>query len=782
MRLLRDVSIRAKLTILVILTSSVALLVACTVFVLWDRLESKRSMVQDLTTLAGVIGSNSTAALVFESAEDARETLAALRAEPHVMAACIYMGDGLHFAHYLRDSDNSTCLPDGPEHEHHRFESDALVLFRDIKLEGRTIGTLYLKADLQEMHGRLRQYARIVAVVVAVSLLFALVITARLHRIISGPIRHLADVAKHVSVNREYEVRASKSSRDEVGFLVDQFNEMLAQIHERDLALQKSREVLEERVRERTRDLENDIAGRNWAEQKLRASEKRFLDVALSSADWIWEVDRDGKYTYASGRVKQLLGYEPEEIIGKSPFDLMPADEADRIGKIFTALAAVKAPIQELENWNLTKDGRRVCLLTSGVPMLDETGTLLGYRGLDKDITDRKRAQERQRKLQQQLEHARRMESLGVLAGGVAHDLNNMLGPLVAYPDLILRKLAADSPVRKEVGRMGKAAEAAADVIQDLLTLARRGRYELKPTNLNEVIQIYLDSPACAHLKQEQPEVRLRVSIDHALGDISGSASHLTKMVMNLVVNAYDAMPDGGELMIATGQQHTEKLLSGYTLPEPGDHVVLRVRDTGVGIDPEDLAKIFEPYYSNKKMGRSGTGLGLAVVYGIVKDHKGYYDIISAIGAGTEFVLYFPVTEDTVITERRKTDARIHGHETVLVVDDAQEQRELATELLASLGYRVETAVHGTAAVEHLRTHRADVLLLDMIMEDGFDGLDTYREILKLHPGQKAVIVSGFSATDRVNEMQRLGAGRYVKKPYTRETIGLALRAELDAA
>ncbi|MDD4053148.1 MAG: ATP-binding protein, partial [candidate division Zixibacteria bacterium] len=396
-----------------------------------------------------------------------------------------------------------------------------------------------------------------------------------------------------------------------------------------------------------------------------------------------------------------------------------------------------------------------------------------------RDISERKAAEERQRKLQEQLDRAQRMESLGMLAGGVAHDLNNMLGPLVGYSELVQAKMASDDPQRKRVERIHKAAQDAADVIQDLLALARRGRYEMKPLSFNDVIEGYLDSPSYQQLAARRPDVKLETALDPNLDVMMGSSSHLAKVVMNLVVNANDAMPEGGTIALTTSQRHLDCLISGYGPIEPGEYIVFRVRDTGIGIAPENLDKIFEPYFSKKKMGRSGTGLGLAVVYGIIKDHKGYYDVVSEVGKGTEFILYFPVTQTAAMEPAAETDA-CRGTETVLVVDDSAEQRDIAVELLSSLGYHVSAVANGREAIQYLTGNHVDLVVLDMIMEPDFDGLETYREILKRRSGQKAVIISGFSATDRVTEMQQLGAGAFVRKPYSLNAISSAVRHELD--
>jgi len=235
---------------------------------------------------------------------------------------------------------------------------------------------------------------------------------------------------------------------------------------------------------------------------------------------------------------------------------------------------------------------------------------------------------------------------------------------------------------------------------------------------------------------------------------------------------------------IGTESRYLDKPIRGYDDVKEGDYAVLTVSDTGMGISPKDREKIFEPFYTKKKMGRSGTGLGLAIVWGTVKDHNGYIDIQTEIGEGTIFTLYFPVTrEETTATKQKEPIERYLGKgESVLVIDDVAEQREIASRLLSRLGYQVHSVSGGEEAVEYLKGNQADILVLDMIMEPGIDGLETYKRILDIYPRQKAIIVSGFSETDRVKEAQKLGAGAYVRKPYVMERIGMAIRDELRRA
>jgi len=401
---------------------------------------------------------------------------------------------------------------------------------------------------------------------------------------------------------------------------------------------------------------------------------------------------------------------------------------------------------------------------------------------LDNLFEERERAEKEKEQLLDQLARARKMEAIGTLAGGVAHDLNNILSGIVSYPELLLMQLPQDSPLRKSILTIQKSGEKAAAVVQDLLTLAGRGVMVEEPVNLNDIIIDYLKSSEFENLKFAHPELRLETNLDPDLLSISGSQIHLFNMIMNLVSNGAEAVSDGGKVAISTAGQYIEKPIKGYDHVARGEYAVVEVSDDGAGLAPEDLERIFEPFFTKKVMGRSGTGLGMAVVWGTVKDHRGYIDVNSGQGAGTTFSVYLPADQGrkAIGPARLPAEDYLGRHESVLVVDDVAEQREIAVLILEELGYSVETVSSGEAAVEYLRHKPVDILVLDMIMEPGIDGLETYRRIIDIHPGQKAIIASGFSETDRVREAQALGAGPYIKKPYTLEKIGMAIRRELD--
>jgi PAS domain S-box-containing protein len=524
-----------------------------------------------------------------------------------------------------------------------------------------------------------------------------------------------------------------------------------------------------------------DITERKKAELELSES-RRMLQLVLDNVPQrIFWKDTESVYMGCNKNLANDFGFtDASEIIGKTDYDL-PAkkEDADRYRAEDIAVMRENKPRYHIPDKVVRADNSIAWSENNKIPLHDTDGKVVGVLVTYEDITEKKRAEEEKQKLRAELEKAERMKSLGILAGGIAHDLNNMLGPLVGYSDLILAELEAANPIHKKVKHILRASQDAADVIQDLLAMARRGRYEMKPLKLNDVIREYIESPGYIHKSKGFPNVEVKVDLAENLPNMSGSAPHLMKVVMNLFVNAFDAMPDGGTLTVETSAVWLEKLLSQQIQIEHGEYIIFKVSDTGVGIQPEDINRIFEPYFSKKKLGTSGSGLGLAVVYGIVKDHKGYYDLISQVGHGTSFLIYFPVTGEGVDSIDEKSE-ELNGYEKILVVDDMPEQCELTLTLLKSFGYEVVTAYNGREAIDYVRENSVDLIIFDMILEEGFDGLDAYKEILKLNPGQKSIIMSGFATTKRVREMQELGAGSYLKKPFSRIGLGRAVKQELD--
>ena len=390
------------------------------------------------------------------------------------------------------------------------------------------------------------------------------------------------------------------------------------------------------------------------------------------------------------------------------------------------------------------------------------------------------REMDERQQLQARVLRSEKMEAIGNLVGGVAHDLNNILSGLVSYPDVLLSTLPEDSGLRKPMLTIRKSGERAAAIVQDMLYMARGGVMAPQPVNLNEIVSEYLNSLELDELLKHHPGVRIDTALASDLLATNGAPGHLSKIVMNLVINAVEATESDGTVRLVTENRHLDTMVNRYDHIEEGEYVTLIVSDSGSGISTNDLTRIFEPFFTRKTLGRSGTGLGLAVVWSMLKDLRGFIDVESFEGHGTTFKLYFPVTREApAVNTPSRLDLKGFG-ETLLIVDDIAEQREIARSIFEALGYRVQTASNGREALVLFEQTKVDLVILDMSLDSDLDGLGTYRELFKLDPGLKTIIVSGFAPNERVREMQQLGAGQFVQKPYMLETIGTAVRNALD--
>jgi signal transduction histidine kinase/CheY-like chemotaxis protein len=518
------------------------------------------------------------------------------------------------------------------------------------------------------------------------------------------------------------------------------------------------------------------------ANQALKISEERLTRAQAIARVGNLEYDIGSGMLWGSEEALRILGLQTID----PPFPLSTLE------RMIPNFAAFSRGLEECMRNNREYDTELTAqCLSVGTPLdlrvkaelvRDASGSAQKVISVIQDVSDRKAAERNRRELEEKLARSQKMESLGLLAGGVAHDLNNVLSGVVGYPNLLLRSLPPDSPLAKPLQKIQESGLKAAAIVQDLLTLARRGVTNHTVLNLNELITEFMASPELADIQAWHTEVSFETQCDPALLSIKGSAVHLKKTIMNLVSNAAEAFPAGGRVQIRTENCRVEASMKANSEIPDGDYAVLHVQDNGVGISAEDLSRIFEPFYTKKKMGRSGTGLGMSVVWGTVQDHHGYIHLDSTEGVGTRVTAYFPVTREPAVIREREVpiDEYMGQGETILVVDDAIEQRELAQSMLARLKYEVQTAAGGEAALAFLSDRPVDLVILDMIMDPGIDGLETYTRILESYPAQRAIIVSGFSETDRVREAQRLGAKVYVKKPYTLETLGIAVRQALS--
>ncbi len=514
---------------------------------------------------------------------------------------------------------------------------------------------------------------------------------------------------------------------------------------------------------------------------KSLEKKENYRTLFEAAPDGVEVLDVRGNVVDCNKTHQALLKRNKDKIVGNHTTEFFSPDTKGFFEQKFQVLKDTGYVEGEVEL--VSSEGSAIPVWRKEKAIYNGNREFVGSVIYNRDISSLKQAEEQKRNLEARLQQAKKMEAIGTLAGGVAHDLNNILGGIVGYPELLLMQLSENNPLRKPLTTMQESGQKAATIVQDLLTLARRGVPTAEVVNLNDIITEYLRSPEHEKLRLYHPHVEVDITLEPNLLPILGSPVHLSKTIMNLVSNAAEAMNNGGTILIATQNRFISGLQKGFETIEEGEYVTVSVSDTGVGIPSSDIEKIFEPFYTKKVMGRSGTGLGMAVVWGTIKDHKGYIDVQSDEGKGTTFTLYLPITRQ----EQAKDDSLqsledYHGNgASILVADDVKEQREIASGMLKQLGYSVATVSSGEEAVEYMTERSADLLILDMIMDPGIDGLETYKRILKLHPGQKAILVSGFSETKLVKEAQRLGAGAYVKKPYTFDQLGLAVKTALHS-
>jgi len=398
---------------------------------------------------------------------------------------------------------------------------------------------------------------------------------------------------------------------------------------------------------------------------------------------------------------------------------------------------------------------------------------------LAKEIEERKNAESDRKKLEEQLVRAEKMEAVGTLAGGVANHLNNLLSGIVTYPELLLTDLPQNSPMREPLLLMKHSGERAAEIVQDLLTLSRRGVAYKQTLSVNQVIIEIFQSKEFERIKASYPDVKFNCKLSHNLFDMNGSFLNLQRAITNLMANAAESILNEGQVFIKTDNRYVDDVIHSFDIIEEGEYVVIEVEDNGQGIPLEEQERIFEPYYTVKNLGISSIGLGLSLVWGIVKDHDGYIDMQSIPTQGSRFTLYFPAKRQEVSAEIDDITPIMGNDESVLIVDDIREQRLISQSILEKLGYQVFLAENGESAVAFIQHHQMDLIVLDMIMSPGMDGLETFQKIREINPAQKAIITSGYPSNTRVKEAQELGAGAYVKKPFSISVIGKAVNKEL---
>lgn len=522
----------------------------------------------------------------------------------------------------------------------------------------------------------------------------------------------------------------------------------------------RNRRFLEQQVMERTRN--------------LRESERRFHDLVDLLPEMVLETDLQGRVEYCNQVAKERLKLSFTLGIPPNFSEFLARESRSKATEHFrVSLLNGSSGLQEFTA--IDPENRAFPILMRLAPIRRDD-RIQGARMIVVDITERHH-------LEEQLLRDQKMKAIGLMAGGVAHDLNNILSGVISYPELLLLDLEKNHKMRRPLEAIRKSGLDAAEVVADLLTVARGIAASREVVNPNTLIRDYLSSVDFHQLKLRFPHIAISQTLEGDLRNISCSPIHIRKCLMNLITNGMEAIQGMGTLSISSSnhQQVVQCKHNKQVLPQ-GVYVKIAICDSGTGIAPHEIEHIFEPFYTKKVMGRSGTGLGLAVVWNTMLDHGGVVDVLSN-SHGTTFELYLPAVDEQEPALSTPADWTVfQGQgEKVLVVDDEPRQREIAMDLLSSLNYQVVTKASGEEAVAYLATHDADILVLDMIMDPGQNGRTTYEEILKIHPRQKAIIASGYAEDDDVRATLALGAGQFVGKPYTLEKIGAAIYKTLKA-
>ncbi len=538
--------------------------------------------------------------------------------------------------------------------------------------------------------------------------------------------------------------------------------------------LHRAHNQLEARVEERTGELteanvvlKQEISDRKRVEEALRDSEERYRNLFEESLDAITITARDGTFTDVNQCALDLFGFTRNEMIGLNDEEVYvnPHERSK-----FRHEIESRGSVTDYEVKFRKKDGTEMdCLLTANARQARD-GTILGYQGIIRDVTERKR-------LEAQLHQAVKMEAIGTLAGGIAHDFNNLLMGIQGNISLILKDMDDSHPYYERLKNTEKQIRSGARLTSHLLGYARKGKYEVKPLNLNHVLEETSET-----FGRTRREISIRREFAEDLHTIEADPGQIEQVLWNLFVNAADAMPNGGDLILETRNVTHEEMRGRLYEPKPGDYVLITVTDTGVGMDKNTMERIFDPFFTTKERGR-GTGLGLASAYGTVKGHGGYIHATSSKGQGACFSIYLPASEKTILASAGLKDRFVAGSETVLLVDDEEAIREVGQELLEALGYRVLLSGDGKDALDVYKKNRdrIDIVLLDIVMPH-MGGGEVYEKIKGINPDVKVLLLSGYSIDGEAADIMKRGCNGFIQKPFTMKELSGRIRQVLEQA
>jgi len=512
-----------------------------------------------------------------------------------------------------------------------------------------------------------------------------------------------------------------------------------------------------------------DITHRKNAEEELRKSEERYRDLVENAHDIIYTHDLDGNYLSINAAAERITGYTRDEALRMNITQTVPSEYLETVHRMIARkLAGGRTTAYELEI--IAKDGGRIPVEVN-TALIIQDGVAVGIQGIARDVTKRK-------KLEQQLRQAQKMEAIGLLAGGVAHDFNNLLTTIIGYSDLTIRRLKDDDPLRRNLEEIRRAGNFAASLTRQLLAFSRKQILQPRILDINSVVGEM--GRMLRRLIGE--DVKLRTVLRPDLGKIKADPGQIEQVLMNLVINARDAMPDGGKLTIETQDVIFGKELAGQPFAvSPGTYVKLLVSDTGIGMDEGTVARIFEPFFTTKESGR-GTGLGLSTVYGIIKQSGGYILVHSEVGRGTTFTVYLPQVDAASEEYRLSTTIQDHrqGAETILIVEDEGTVRRTVSKILETYGYHVLEAENGGSALLICERYKKPIhlLLTDVVMPE-MSGRELADRVASHRPDLKVLYMSGYTDDVIVHHGVLDEGTAFIQKPFAADVLARKVREVL---
>lgn len=509
----------------------------------------------------------------------------------------------------------------------------------------------------------------------------------------------------------------------------------------------------------------------NRLRRDLRSSEDRFRVLAEAGWEGIAIIEND-VVQEANSQFYQMFGYAEEELLGRPFTDAVLTENGSGV--------VTEPQDRERELTGRRKDGTSfpVEARSRSLEYLGRPAQIWALR----DLSERVKGEQERLALQEKLARANRLEALGLMAGSVAHDLNNILTAVVSYPDILLSKMTAEDPYFDDIRKIREAGKRASDVVSDLVSVARGKKTKPPPLDLNRQITEHLGSIEHEQRLSAYPGVEIETSLQGDLHSCFCSGPHAHKILLNLIGNAVEATGQQGRITITTESTRFANPVIKDQAMRIGSYVKLSVADNGKGIEAEELEHIFDPFYSTKESGKSGTGLGLAIVWNSVMESDGWVEVASD-ETGTRFDVYLPAAGAKLSSEPPSPAKPVEGGgNTILLVDDQESQNEVLQKMLNSIGYKAFCATSSEEALGFLRSCRVDVVILDMLMENDLDGCQLYRKILDLNPGQKALVVSGFAESEQISAARELGIRHILEKPVTLPEVSRAIRETLHGS